>query len=504
MAEYDADGLTIDIPSINEPWHRLDESTRLQSVVDYVVCDKKVSPEMALTTALGALSAASQAGYVVHVPGTRDVTHPVSLMLLIAANSGEGKTSVEKLMLHSVRKFQKSQEKANEKLLRKHEHQLDIWKNKRSALISLLKGAVKDGDEASTIEVEKKLDALEDIKPSPPTTINLVYEDTTPAALLQAMDVHLPVACIVSSEADNILNGFAMQQTAQINSLWSGSDITVSRKTSQSFTLSNARLTMVLMTQESSVEKYMKKRGQQARGSGLLARFLTVFPRPVVGNRDDIPTASQSTEVIESFHERITQLLNETIKRDKDSLEKPTELRFSLKAGQTWLKIRSIIEKNCQPGGFYENSGDHGTKIMENISRIAALIHLCERETNEAEIKEDVLIDAANIALHYSSHFLRHFSSASILEKNAEKIYNKMYSFYDKQKGNYHTSWISRYTHLTKEEILPALDLLNENGHVSKIDEHHYTFTPEKSANHNNPYGTSFKRRLTHYDEIKR
>lgn len=48
---------------------------------------------------------------------------------------------------------------------------------------------------------------------------------------------------------------------------------TVSRRTSESFTVHGARLSASLMVQDAPLRKYFSRAQQQARGSGFLARF---------------------------------------------------------------------------------------------------------------------------------------------------------------------------------------------------------------------------------------
>jgi len=113
----------LELPSLRDDWPRLPETSRLQAMVDLVAMEVEVAPEMVFTAALGALSAACQAGYVVKMPGKK-VKHPVSLMLLTVANSGERKTAVENIVFSSVRAFQKKQEVINQKRLREHDYSL--------------------------------------------------------------------------------------------------------------------------------------------------------------------------------------------------------------------------------------------------------------------------------------------------------------------------------------------------------------------------------------------
>ncbi|MGO1615677.1 MULTISPECIES: YfjI family protein [unclassified Halomonas] len=484
------------LPSLRDEWPRLADTSRLQAMVDSVAMEVEVAPEMVLTAALGALSVACQAGYVVKMPG-RKVEHPVSLMLLTVANSGERKTAVENKVFSSIRSFQKEQEAINQKHIRQHDYALEIWKHKKSALISTLKRAVKEDDEQALETAEQKLDALEMEKPEPPATINLLYEDTTPQALVKAMYDNLPVACVISSEADGILNGFAMQNNTPLNSLWSGSDVTVHRTTRESFTLSEGRLTMALMTQESSVDHYMEKRGKRARGSGLLARFLPVYATSTIGTREGNNNKEDDNDrYLSNFHERISKLLRTTLKSTNGKLSVPTVLTFTPIAQKNWENTYQIIESQCLPGGVYENAFDHASKLLDNIDRIAALIHLCERkDDDDNEIDESTFLFACEIGMRYTLHFLTYFSVPTKIQMDAEKIYNKLFAKLGHSKELFGLSYVSQHTHLTVKEIKQALPLLEKKGSVALYGSNRYQFFPNPNPNDRMGLGGGVARR---------
>ncbi|WP_423969878.1 DUF3987 domain-containing protein [Citrobacter werkmanii] len=73
----------------------------------------------------------------------------------------------------------------------------------------------------------------------------------------------------------------------KLNTLWDGSSVIVDRISREGFVLQNARLTLSLMAQPSVISRFMAKRGEEARGTGFLARFLIAKPRLMAGQRTD-------------------------------------------------------------------------------------------------------------------------------------------------------------------------------------------------------------------------
>ena len=92
--------------SINkeEHWPAFDEHSLFESMSREVAQHVEVAPEMARTTALGAMAMACQGGIDVAYPNGHVV--PVSLYLLTIANSGERKTALEAWFFKPIRDFQ--------------------------------------------------------------------------------------------------------------------------------------------------------------------------------------------------------------------------------------------------------------------------------------------------------------------------------------------------------------------------------------------------------------
>lgn len=74
-----------------------------------------------------------------------------------------------------------------------------------------------------------------------------------------------------------------MRNLSLLNILWDGGTHSIGRRTSESFTVRGARLTMGLMIQEITLREYFSKSGGLARGMGFLARFLVAWPESTIG-----------------------------------------------------------------------------------------------------------------------------------------------------------------------------------------------------------------------------
>lgn len=92
-------------------------------------------------------------------------------------------------------------------------------------------------------------------------------------------------AALVSNEGGSILEGNASSDVFLLNSLWGGSDIHVDRRTQESFSLLNPRLTIGVLAQVQVIANFAQHKRQQARYSGLFSRCLIALPQSTQGSR---------------------------------------------------------------------------------------------------------------------------------------------------------------------------------------------------------------------------
>ncbi len=375
---------------------------RLMTAVEEVYRISKAPWELVLLASLTPLSIALQ--------GTIDVEKlggqpgPVSLMSLILAGSGERKSTVDNLFLRSIREFQREQMKLFPASKTSWELQTELWATARVYKKKAHQRAVKAGN--CTAATMADLLAHEHEKPVRPRACKLLYEDGTVEALLHNMFLESPFAALISSEGGGILDGRIIPAVAKLNALWSGDSITVDRKSADSFELVDARLTIGLMVQPSLLDRFLEGRGQEARGSGLLARYLVMRPESTQGKRfaDGLPVA---TNALEDYSDRIKEILAAPALHE-ESLRKHV-VTFTPEAKGLLLAISNGIEQQINAGGRFEGRGDHASKLTDNITRVTALMH-CFEYGHEAPIDTPILEAAISLCFVCSDHFAQIFS----------------------------------------------------------------------------------------------
>lgn len=356
-----------------------------------------------INSALTAISIALQG--LVDVKKPSGQVTPSSLMLIAIANSGERKSTAENVFLNSLRGFQSEQSTIYDEMMMEWKVKYDAWAVRRKGICKEIERKSAKG--ISTQSEEEALLSLERELPVKPKEFKILYEDSTSEALFYGMHKNLPNAGLISSEGAGVLEGRAFNDLSKQNAIWSGDSITIDRKTTDSFKLADARLTVSLMVQESAFFDYMKHRGEQSRGSGLWARFLICHPNSKQGTRF-ISGATQSWGSQEAFSARLRFLLEENLRLFRAGEKKRKVVGFTAEAAKLWIEISNQIELEICAGGRFHCLGDHASKLADVIARLAVLFHCFEGFDGDVSLV--TLQTAVSVAACYSDEFIRLFS----------------------------------------------------------------------------------------------
>ncbi|HKH20052.1 MAG TPA: YfjI family protein, partial [Gammaproteobacteria bacterium] len=265
------------------PLHALPEGIReaVREVVGFVQCPVS----LAACSALSALSLTCQA--LADVRRADKLAGPCSLYLLAVAESGERKTTCDSLFALSIREWEQEQTGRMQPELSRHTAALNAWTAKYQGVSQAIKHAATSSK--LTFDKEGELERLEADKPQAPRVPSLIYGDTTPEALAFNLAQEWPSGGVLSSEAGIVFGGHGtgrdsiMRNLALLNSLWDGIRHKVHRRTSDSFTVQDVRLTMGLAVQPDTVRTFFENSKGLARGSGFAARFLIAWPESTQG-----------------------------------------------------------------------------------------------------------------------------------------------------------------------------------------------------------------------------
>lgn len=392
----------------------------VREVLEFVQCPIA----LAACSALSALSVSAQ--HLANVRRAEGLTSPVSLYTLAIAESGERKSSVDKHFTTAISKWEANQAETAKPEITRYKVEHDSWLMQYEGLKQKIKETAKQ--QKSTGSLTRDLHQLKSDEPIAVRVPRLIYGDATPEQLGYALAENWPSAGVLSSEAGIVFGSHgmsgdsAMRNMALINILWDGGTHTIDRRTTDSYRIQDARLTMGLAVQADTVRNFFNHSKGLARGTGFLARFLIAWPDSTQGNRlfKEPPTAWPKLTV---FSERITQLLNKIPVLTEAGGISPVLLDFNTDAKKAWINFHNDVELELRQGGDLTDAKDVASKAADNVARLAALFNLYEWQS-EGVISEDFVnraIDIVTWHLYEAKRFLNQIATPEHIN-NAIKL----------------------------------------------------------------------------------
>jgi len=393
--------------------------------VDEVQRNIMAPRELAVCSALAIISLACQGLYDVRSPLGN--TYPLSLAIMAISGSGDGKSPTLRALSARVFKYQEELLAERELDLIKHHADHGIWFEILKAYKSDLRKCVKRGGDAE--EVARLIREHQEREPRPPLNLFFLHDDVTVQALFQSMSGGLSSAGWISSEASGILKGGALQNFDKINSVWSGDGVRVERVSSESYQVPDARLTLCLMIQPGVFESFNEAKGNNARGTGFISRFLFCRPKSTQGTRI-FDRTEQGWDACGRFGDRAVALLKSYVERCRLGERAREVIRLSERASALWINTRNEIEREMTQEGKYGWAPDHASKLGENMIRLAALLHVFEGR--EGDVSEATMRGAIEIGYWFSRQFNKIFSPDTMLENDASELHAWLRAHYEK------------------------------------------------------------------------
>lgn len=332
---------------------------------------------MVASSALAALSLAGQG--LSDVQRASKLQGPCGLFLLTIADSGERKSTCDGFFASAIRDHEAAAADAAKPAMKDYRADVEAWEAKRSGIKEKLRQDTKA--DKPTAGAEAMLRDLEHAKPEPPRVARMLYADVTPEALAYGLAKQWPSAGVVSAEAGVVFGSHGMgkdsgmRNLALLNQLWDGASLTIDRRTSESFTVRGARLTVALQVQEPTLREFFDKTGALARGTGFLARFLVAWPASTQGTRLFAePPANWPALAV--FHRRIAELLALPVPIDDDGALTPPVVPLTPEAKAEWVEFHDAIESELSAGGELHDVRDVASKTADNAARLAGLFQL--------------------------------------------------------------------------------------------------------------------------------
>lgn len=334
------------------------------------------------SSAICALATACQG--LIDVQRDDHLSGPTSLYFVILGDSGERKSTVDSFFSKPLKDFHRKSIEDGADELNVYRAELETWKAKCEGLTTQIRtinsGKKKNGD-VDVAELEKQLAELFKNEPVRPLIPNLLVLDITTEKLTHQLAREWPSCALVSAEGGLVFGGRSFSKDNQLatfaafNALWSDEPLRTSRKTSESFEISGARLSMSLFVQSEIFDSY-RTTNDMTRSIGFLARCLFAFPESTQGQRF-YRKSTRHLQALEAFSEHILKLLN--IQPDIENHRLiPKSIPLDDEAKTCWIKFHDEIEGKLGRGKEFEYLRDFGSKAAEIASRLAAIFQMSE------------------------------------------------------------------------------------------------------------------------------
>ena len=370
------------------------------------------------SSALAAISVAVQAH--VDVQRAKKLSGPSSLFLLSIADSGERKSTCDGFFTKAIRDYEIEQAEAAKPPIKNYLAALDSWESKRAGIKDKIRQLAKGSK--STATMESALGDLENEKPMPPRVPRLTYADATPEALTHALAKEWSSGGVMSAEAGIVFGSHGMNKEsvmrnlATLNQLWDGGPLTIDRRTTDSFIVSGARLTVALQVQDATLRDFLARAGPLARGSGFLARFLLAWPETTQGFRP-FTEAPPHWPHMAAFNRRIAEILERLPDMDANGALVPRVLTLTADAKAAWIVHHDDVENELRSGGDLYDIRDVASKSADNVARLAALFQVFDstNSTNSSSNIEVRYVEAASqLALWHLNESRRFFGELAL------------------------------------------------------------------------------------------
>jgi len=374
------------------------------SAAIYEVSEFHKTPlEIAMSSVLGGLSLASQAEIDIQLPiGTNC---PVSLSGSLITESGNRKTTIDNIIFKPIHAIENLARNSAIASTIEYEGKMQTWLARAKFAKSEIHNSLLKNDKQEIL-LEKRLEEHYANQPKMPVIPQFILTDATEAALHKSLNVW-PSIGFICNDASKILNGRSGEYLSTLNLAWDGQPLKINRKTTDSYYIDGARITLSLMIQPKSFQRFISNRGALARDNGFFSRMLICFPPSTQGYREnwhiDVPEFTN----VHKVQQRIKELMEVALKTVGQPNFQRKVLKCTGDAKMAWLRYSNYVENLQKPGGLYCEIKDAASKSAENVARMAALFHHFEGRTDE--VGQENVDRAGNICLWYLNEFKRIF-----------------------------------------------------------------------------------------------
>lgn len=345
---------------------------------------------------------------------------PCSLFCLTIAESGERKSTCDRLLMRGAREFERDQEALYKPALAEWLAAKELLEAKRKRLLAEIASG-KDPIKALAAE-----DALRAMGPLPaaPLLPALLVQEPTFEATVKLFLAGRPSLGLFSDEAGGFIGGHAMNSDnrlktiAGFSTLWGGDPLNRARAGDGCATLRGRRLAAHLMAQPVAARPLLAD--PQASGQGFLARFLVTEPLSAIGTRLRKGHDPESDRAVAAFAARLRCILEAPLPTGEEPQElAPVRLLLSDGAKKLLWRFYEAAERAQGPGAPMEQVRSYASKSAEQACRIAGVLTLWS-DLQAPEVTPEAMGWGVALAQFYLGEACRLVDAGAVSEGTAK------------------------------------------------------------------------------------
>lgn len=437
--------------------------------------------EVIMAAILAAMSTACQ-WWIRVKPPHMDKPHVTTLALYTCADTGSGKSPVmgrvfAPMRLISLARIAKRKQDNKER----NDDRLLLRAKQRSLLgkVTKLYGLGMKADPEELAQAEHDVRNLTEIGTPDSRPVNMVKGDISPSKLLDELHGTRASILMATDEGRKFFDKMTDEDMEMHNQVLDGA--TVSSERMHHTVLANEPLaTYCAMTHLDVFERFIKKKGDEARASGWFGRGLLSKAQP--RGRDLAPVVLHPTwPKGDIFNERSMALLEGREQLTADGSFEPVTLEFDEAATAVFMEMLRTNNQRMASRKDWGLVQDFGRKHPSNVARIAAIFHYFSEQPGTL-ISKDTLMSAIRIADWYIDQAKQILVTEPMqlkLKKLVSFLHDKCFihrkhvDYADRgEEDLIPLRWIMQFHNVEREELDPLLDILTEAGSIERQYSH--------------------------------
>ena len=441
-------------------------------------------PDLSAMLVLAVIALGAAKKIVVRVKD--DWHEPVNLYVVVSLPSGEGKSPVFRHAMAPVREYEKQLQEAAAPKIAEAKERLELAEKHRDECRRIATKEKRDQSKRQRAEDEALEWASEiECKLRVPPIPRLSTNDCTSQSLAELLSTQGGRIGVLSAEGGpfDLMAGKFNSGAPDFEIYlcgYSGDTYISDRITREGGRVDAPAITVAVTTQPEIVEGLAAKQG--FRGRGLLARFLFVRPKSLVGARK-VDTPAVPAGIRREYERHMLEILGLLPPEDSTVEIEARAIQLSPEAHGARVEFRSSIEPRLGPGGDLEEIQDWGNKLGGVVIRLAGLLHIADHAGGGGAevlnpISEDTLKRAISIARYMVSHAVAAFMSMGGNEaiEDARYVLGRVQG--DMRESGQATITkraVFRLTHgrfTTAGDLMPPLEVLVSRNYMREVPSH--------------------------------